>query len=87
MSNDLESRVRQLEDRALISEVVIKYALGVDRRDWEMFASCFTDPVYTDFSRTPNTSSTILRAATSTSPAAPTPTTCGARPTAGVSSA
>ncbi|HJY56274.1 MAG TPA: hypothetical protein VJ418_07830 [Streptosporangiaceae bacterium] len=24
--------------------------MGVDHRDWAMFASCFTDPVYADFS-------------------------------------
>ena len=50
MTTDLESRIRHLEDRALISEQVIKYAIGVDRRDWTMFAGCFTDPVYADFS-------------------------------------
>ncbi|MGH9287750.1 MAG: nuclear transport factor 2 family protein, partial [Acidimicrobiales bacterium] len=50
MTTDLEARIRQLEDRALISERVIKYAIGVDRRDWEMFADCFTDPVHVDFS-------------------------------------
>jgi hypothetical protein len=50
MSADLESRIRQLEDRALIGERVIKYAMGVDRADWEMFADCFTDPVHADFS-------------------------------------
>jgi ketosteroid isomerase-like protein len=50
MALDLESRVRRLEDRNEISEQVIKYAMGVDRRDWEMFADCFTDPVYADFS-------------------------------------
>ena len=50
MTTDLEARVRRLEDRALISEQVIKYAVGVDRRDWAMFAECFTDPVYADFS-------------------------------------
>ena len=50
MAFDLEFRVRQLEDRVLISECVIKYALGVDRRDWKMFAECFTDPVYIDHS-------------------------------------
>jgi hypothetical protein len=47
---DIESRLRQLEDRAQISEQVIKYAIGVDRRDWTMFADCFTDPVHADFS-------------------------------------
>jgi hypothetical protein len=50
MTIDLESRTRRLEDRAQISEQVIRYALGVDRRDWEMFAGCFTDPVRADFS-------------------------------------
>lgn len=33
MTTDLESRIRQIEDRAQISEQVIRYALGVDRRD------------------------------------------------------
>ncbi|MDT2004128.1 nuclear transport factor 2 family protein [Rhodococcus opacus] len=50
MTTDLESRIRQLEDRALISERVIKYAVAVDRADWEMFADCFTDPVHADYS-------------------------------------
>jgi SnoaL-like domain len=50
MATDLESRIRQLEDRALISERVIKYAVAVDRADWGMFADCFTDPVHADFS-------------------------------------
>lgn len=50
MQASLEARVRQLEDRALIGEQVIKYAVGVDRRDWTMFADCFTDPVRVDYS-------------------------------------
>jgi hypothetical protein len=50
LSDDLETRVRQLEDRALISETVTKYAVAVDRRDWAMFADCFTDPVHADYS-------------------------------------
>jgi hypothetical protein len=50
MTTDLESRIRQLEDRALIGERVIKYGMAVDRGDWEMFAGCFTDPVHTDYS-------------------------------------
>lgn len=50
MTTDLESRIRRLEDSVLIGERVIKYAMGVDRRDWEMFADCFTDPVHVDFS-------------------------------------
>ena len=50
MPMDLETRIRRLEDRAEISELVIKYAVGVDRRDWTMFANLFTDPAYVDFS-------------------------------------
>ncbi len=50
MTTDLEFRIHQLEDRTQISEQVIKYAMGVDRRDWAMFADCFTDPVHADFS-------------------------------------
>jgi hypothetical protein len=50
MATDLDARIRRLEDRALISERVIKYAMAVDRRDWEMFADCFTDPVHADYS-------------------------------------
>lgn len=51
MPSDLESRIRRLEDRVQIVEQVTRYALAVDRRDWEMFAACFTDPVHVDFSQ------------------------------------
>jgi len=50
LATALEARIRQLEDRAAISERVIKYAMAVDRRDWEMLADCFTDPVHADYS-------------------------------------
>ena len=56
------SRIRQLEDRAEISEQVIKYAMGVDRRDWAMFASCFTNPVFSGFSGGGIPAATISRA-------------------------
>jgi hypothetical protein len=62
MTTDLESRIRRLEDRAEISEQVIKYALGVDRRDWKMFGECFTDPVYTDYSELGSSAGTSPRA-------------------------
>ena len=42
--------MRRLEDRAAISETVTKYAVAVDRRDWTLFAGCFTDPVHADYS-------------------------------------
>jgi hypothetical protein len=50
MTENLEARIRRLEDRAAIVEVVINYARGVDHRDWTLFASCFTDPIVTDYS-------------------------------------
>jgi hypothetical protein len=50
MTQSLEARIRRLEDRASIIEVVINYARGVDQRDWTLFASVFTDPVVTDYS-------------------------------------
>ena len=50
MLNDRDARIRRLEDRALISEQVIRYAMAVDRGDWRMFADCFTDPVHADYS-------------------------------------
>ena len=62
MTTDLESRIRQLEDRVQISEQVIKYAMGVDRCDWAMFASCFTDPVFADFSGGGMPAATVSRA-------------------------
>ena len=35
--------------RAAISDVVLRYAAAVDGRDWDMFTSCFTDPVFINF--------------------------------------
>jgi hypothetical protein len=40
----------KLVDRQAIVDVVVQYATGVDRRDWELYASCFTDPCEFDFS-------------------------------------
>jgi hypothetical protein len=40
----------RLDDRAAISDVVIRYATGADTRNWELYASCFTDPCEFDFS-------------------------------------
>lgn len=49
--NNLEARIRRLEDRHAISECVIRYATSVDRADWEQYATCFTDTVHIDFSQ------------------------------------
>jgi hypothetical protein len=50
MPMDVAARIRRLEDRAEISELAIKYAVNVDRRDWKKFTDVFTDPAYVDFS-------------------------------------
>ncbi|MGJ6969001.1 nuclear transport factor 2 family protein [Streptosporangium sp. G11] len=52
IDTDLAARVRRLEDRALISERVITYAVSVDRRDWALFEDCFTEQVRVDFGGT-----------------------------------
>ena len=39
-----------LADRAAISDTVLAYATGVDRRDWNLYSSIFTDPFESDFS-------------------------------------
>jgi hypothetical protein len=40
----------QLVDRARISEVLYRYASGVDGRDWTLFRSCFEDEILIDLS-------------------------------------
>ena len=47
---DLAARLRRLEDRQAISDRTITYALAIDLADWDLMASCFTDPVHIDFS-------------------------------------
>jgi len=39
-----------LLDRAAISDVQLRYATGVDTRDWLLFRSCFTDEIETESS-------------------------------------
>ena len=47
---ELQRLVDRIVDRQAIVDVVVQYATGVDRRDWELYASCFTDPCEFDFS-------------------------------------
>ncbi len=44
-----EAELQGLVDRAAISEVVLGYATGLDRRDWDLYRSIFTDEIETDF--------------------------------------
>lgn len=46
--DDLESRVRRLEDRQAIVDVVVRYCVAVDARDWALFATCFAPTVRRD---------------------------------------
>ncbi|MEE2703495.1 MAG: nuclear transport factor 2 family protein [Myxococcota bacterium] len=45
----LDPRVRELLDRAEISDVLHRYATGLDRRNWELYRSIFTNEVDLDF--------------------------------------
>jgi 3-phenylpropionate/cinnamic acid dioxygenase small subunit len=43
-------KLHQLFDRAEITDVQLRYATGVDSRDWELFRTCFTDEIEGDYS-------------------------------------
>lgn len=45
----LDDQVQLLIDRAAISDVVYAYATGLDRREWTVFRSIFTDTIEMDF--------------------------------------
>ena len=36
-------------DRQDVAEVLVRYASGIDRRDWPLFRSCFTEGVHADY--------------------------------------
>ena len=46
-----EDMIQQLWDREQIALVPRLYSRGVDRRDWKMVRSCFTDNCFVDGSR------------------------------------
>jgi 3-phenylpropionate/cinnamic acid dioxygenase small subunit len=35
--------------RAKVGEVLVRYATGIDRRDWDLFRTCFTDDLVADY--------------------------------------
>jgi 3-phenylpropionate/cinnamic acid dioxygenase small subunit len=43
------STLQDLLDRARISDTILNYATGVDRRDWALYRSIFADEVEFDF--------------------------------------
>src|SRR5260370_21583642 len=44
-----DAKLQLLVDRAEISDVQLRYATGLDSRDWPQFRSCFADEIETDF--------------------------------------
>jgi 3-phenylpropionate/cinnamic acid dioxygenase small subunit len=44
-----ETALRQLADRTAIRDVILRYARGVDRRDWALVASCFATDAFADY--------------------------------------
>ena len=43
------SRDNELLEKAAIRETLLRYAAGIDRRDWDLMLSCFTDDVWSNF--------------------------------------
>jgi ketosteroid isomerase-like protein len=43
------ARDTELLEKAAIRETLLRYAAGIDRRDWDLMLSCFTDDVVADF--------------------------------------
>jgi len=37
------------DDRAAIADVIVRYATAIDRRDWELFRTCFTADCGSDY--------------------------------------
>ena len=50
MSAGEQDALARLIDRQAVVDVVVQYAIGLDRRDWALYAACFTDPCEFDFS-------------------------------------
>ena len=42
--------VQELSDRAAIHDVIMRYAMSVDQRDWKTFVECFTPDAYAEYS-------------------------------------
>jgi 3-phenylpropionate/cinnamic acid dioxygenase small subunit len=36
-------------DHDLITDVLVRYATGIDTKDWSLFRTCFTDDVHADY--------------------------------------
>ena len=40
------------DTRADVAEVLVRYATGIDRREWKLFRSCFTEDCHADYGDT-----------------------------------
>lgn len=49
----------QLSDRIEIDDLLTRYATGVDRRDWDLWESCFTPDAFIDYSAFGGTKGTV----------------------------
>jgi len=43
------SEMSESDDRAAIADVIVRYATAIDRRDWELFRTCFTPDCGSDY--------------------------------------
>jgi hypothetical protein len=46
----MDAELTLLLERQAVVDTVIRYATGIDMRDWEAYRSCFTDTCHYDFS-------------------------------------
>lgn len=45
------SEIGSREDRQDVAELLVRYATGIDRRDWTLLRTCFTDDCSVDYGR------------------------------------
>lgn len=57
-----ETALREMIDRQDISDTIMKYATGIDRRNWPLYRSIFADEVEFDFSSFSGTPGTKMKA-------------------------
>lgn len=48
MSVELEQRIAALEDRAAITDLMVRYAWGLDLPDWDLYGSTLSDEIEVD---------------------------------------
>jgi len=48
-----DEKLRTLTDRAAVSELMQRYAMSIDTKDWDALRSCFADEMEIDISETP----------------------------------